>query len=100
MSKRELIAKNRDAILALAAKHGATDVRVFGSVARGEDDETSDVDLICKFTGKTGFAAFAQQDEFAEAVATLLGCKVDVVTEHKDMKPHFREELQRDALAV
>ena len=46
MTKRELIAKNRDAIL--AAKHGATNVRVFGSVARGDDDEVSDVDWVCK----------------------------------------------------
>jgi len=100
MSKRELIAKHRDAILALAAKHGATDVRIFGSVARGDDDETSDVDLVCKFTGKTGFAAFAQQNDFEEAVATLLSCKVDVVAEHEHMRPHFREEVSRDALPV
>ena len=100
MSKRELIAKNRDAILALAAKHGATNVRVFGSVARGEDDETSDVDFLVEFRGARGFETFAQQADFEESLSRLLGCKVDVVADHKNMRPHFREELERDALAV
>ena len=100
MSKRELIAQNRDAILALAAKHGATNVRVFGSVARGDDDETSDVDFIVKFHGARGLEAFAQQFDFEEALSHLLGCKVDVVSEHGDMRPHFREEVMRDAAAV
>ena len=55
---------------------------------------------VCKFVGASGWDAFAQQNDFEEAVSKLLGCKVDVVAEHAHMRPHFREELSRDALPV
>jgi predicted nucleotidyltransferase len=97
MSKRELIAMHRDAILALAAEHGATDVRIFGSVARGDEDETSDVDVLVKMLpGRSLFDQGALLMDLRE----LLGCKVDVVTEHKDMRPHFRESVLGEAVAV
>lgn len=95
--KRELLARHRAEILDLAARHGATDVRVFGSVARGEDDETSDVDLIVRFPGGGTLNGLCGLGEDLE---TLLGCKVDLVTDHPNMRPHFREELMRDAVAV
>jgi hypothetical protein len=97
MSKRELIAKHRDAILALAAKHGATNVRLFGSVARGEEDESSDIDVIV--TMQPGRSLFDMGGLLMD-LRDLLGCKVAVVSEHKDMPPHFREEVLRDAVAV
>lgn len=46
MSIREILADKRDDIIAIAAKHGARNVRVFGSVARGDADEDSDVDFL------------------------------------------------------
>jgi predicted nucleotidyltransferase len=46
MGIREIIGDKRDAILALAAKHGAANVRIFGSVAEGKADEASDVDFL------------------------------------------------------
>ena len=97
MSKRELIAQHRDAILALAAQHGATDVRIFGSVARGDDTPESDVDVLVTFPAGatlTGYCGLADELE------ALVGCKVDLLTEHKDMRPHFREEVMRDAVAI
>ena len=97
MSKRELIAKHREAILALAAKHGATDVRIFGSVARGDDDETSDIDVLVKM--EPGRSLF-DQGALLMDLRELLGCTVDVITEHKDMRPHFRESVLREAVAV
>ncbi len=97
MKKRELVAKHREAILALAAKHGATDVRIFGSVARGEDDEASDVDVLVKM--EEGSSLF-EMGELLMDLRDLLGCTVDVISEHKDMRPHFRENVLRDAVAV
>lgn len=97
MSKREIIAKNRAAILALAAKHGATNVRVFGSVARGDEDETSDIDVLVNM--EPGRSLF-DQGALLMDLRDLLGCKVDVMTEHKDMRPHFRAEVMRDAVPV
>jgi predicted nucleotidyltransferase len=97
VKKRELIVMHRDAILALAAKHGATNVRIFGSVARGDDDESSDVDLLVKM--EDGRSLF-DMGELLMDLRDLLGCRVDVISEHKDMRPHFRENVLRDAVAV
>ena len=46
MDIKDLLQKKRDEILRIAAKHGARNVRVFGSVVRGEADEESDIDLL------------------------------------------------------
>lgn len=51
MNTRELLRKKRAEILAIAAKHGASNVRIFGSVARGEDTTTSDVDILVDMHG-------------------------------------------------
>ncbi len=73
-----LLAANRDAILAIAERHGARDVRVFGSFARGEATDTSDVDLLVSTTEDTSpwFPAGLKLD-----LEQLLGRRVDVVTE-------------------
>ena len=97
MKKRELVAKHREAILALAAKHGATNVRIFGSVARGEDDEASDVDVLVKM--EEGSSLF-EMGELLMDLRDLLGCTVDVISEHKDMRPRFRDNVLRDAIPV
>jgi uncharacterized protein len=97
VKKRELVAKHREAILALAAKHGATDVRIFGSVARGEDDEASDVDVLVKMEEGS---SLLDMGELLMDLRDLLGCTVDVISEHKDLRPHFRENILRDAVAV
>ena len=97
VTKRELVAKHRDAILALAAKHGATNVRIFGSVARGEDDESSDVDVLVKMDDDR---SLLDMGELLMDLRDLLGCKVDVISEHKDMRPRFAENVFRDAVAV
>jgi uncharacterized protein len=97
VKKRELVAKHREAILALAAKHRATDVRIFGSVARGEDDEASDVDVLVKMEEGS---SLLDMGELLMDLRDLLGCTVDVISEHKDLRPHFRENILRDAVAV
>jgi len=48
MTRRDLLSSKRDAILDAATRHGASDVRVFGSVARGEESSDSDIDLLIK----------------------------------------------------
>ena len=50
MGVRELLQSKRQEILRMAAKHGARNVRVFGSVARGDDSERSDVDFLVEMT--------------------------------------------------
>ena len=78
MTTTDLIQAKRDEILRIAERHGARDVRVFGSVARGEASETSDIDLLVSTTENTSpwFPAGLVGD-----LERLLGRRVDVVTE-------------------
>lgn len=73
-----LISKHRDELVALAAEHGLTNVRLFGSVQRGDDGPDSDVDLLVTVRPKTGLLTLAA---FARRAEALLGVPVDVVSE-------------------
>ena len=79
MDLNELLQEKRGVILQLAAKHGARNVRVFGSVARHEANEQSDIDLLVETAEHTRpwFPVGFIQD-----LEELLGRKVDVVTEN------------------
>ena len=78
MRRDQLLRDKREEILRIASAHGARDVRVFGSVVRGEDDRGSDVDFLVEMEpGKSLLDVGGLQMELEE----LLGCKVDVVTE-------------------
>ena len=72
------IEEHRQQLLDIAEKHGILNVRVFGSMARGDATDASDVDLLVKVSpGTSGFTLGGFQIE----VQDLLGCKVDIVTE-------------------
>ena len=88
-----LIESHRAEIRALAERHGFRDVRVFGSMARGDVDERSDVDLLVTLPpGKTGLALGALLMDVQE----LLGRRVDVVTE-RCLHPAFRDRVLKEA---
>jgi predicted nucleotidyltransferase len=74
----EIITDKREAILALAAKYGACNVRVFGSVAEGRADDASDVDFLVDM--EPGRSLFDLGGLLMD-LQDLLGRKVDVVTE-------------------
>ena len=77
MDLNNLLKSRREEILSIAAKHGARNVRIFGSAARGEADEESDIDLLVDVgPGRTPFFPGGLLADLEE----LLGCKVDVVT--------------------
>lgn len=78
MGTEEIIGKQREQILALAAKRGAFNVRVFGSVARGEATSTSDVDFLVDL--EEGRSLFDLGGLLYD-LQNLLHRKVDVVTE-------------------
>lgn len=73
----EAIARHRAALLDIVHHHGAANPRIFGSVARGEDDEQSDLDLLVDRLPGTGLMKLAALQLEAEA---LLGLPVDVHT--------------------
>lgn len=94
-TKRELVMEKRGEILALAEKYGLTDLRVFGSVARGDERPESDVDfLVRRKPHSDAYLVFG----FKEEVTRLLGCKVDVLVEQRGMKPRLRERVVSEAM--
>lgn len=97
MSKRELVMKNREAILALAERYGLENVRLFGSAARGEETGESDVDFLVH--RKPGTDPFLLYD-FMELLKSLLGCNVDVIPESEQMRPRLRQNIMADAIPV
>lgn len=88
-----LIESHRTEILALAERHGIGDVRVFGSMARGDAGDASDVDLLVELRpGKTGLALGALLTD----VQDLLDRRVEVVTENC-LHPAIRNRIVREA---
>jgi predicted nucleotidyltransferase len=85
----------RDAILALAARYGAYNVRVFGSVARGDATPDSDIDLLVNFRQHSLLDRIALMRE----LSTLLDTPVDIVQE-KALKTHVRPQALREAVAL
>ena len=88
-----LIEAHRSEIRALAEHRGIRDIRVFGSMARGDADETSDVDLLVTLpSGRTGLALGGLLMD----VQDLLQRRVEVVTE-RGLHPALRERILREA---
>ena len=88
-----VIKNHRGEIRALAEHYGVKNVRVFGSMARGDADDTSDVDLLVSLPqGKSGLALGGLLMD----VQDLLQRKVDVVTEHC-LHPALREHVLKEA---
>jgi len=83
-------------VRALGARYGVHDIRVFGSVARGEAGHESDVDLLVKYVPGHGGFAFV---EFCDEVEKLLGRRVDVVTE-RSLHPRIRERILSQAVPL
>jgi predicted nucleotidyltransferase len=91
-----LLKEKRDEILRIAAKHGARNVRVFGSVVRGEARPDSDVDFLVDMEpGRTLLDMGGLLMDLRDA----LGQEVDVVTE-RGLKTRIRERVLKEAMPV
>jgi uncharacterized protein len=93
MNLRSLLNENRTAILETARRHGARNVRIFGSLARGDDDEESDLDFLVEMEPGRSLLDHAA---LLIDLEKLLGCKVDVMSE-KGIKARIRERVLREA---
>ena len=93
---RESLRQNREAILEIARRHGAEDVRIFGSVARGDAKGGSDVDILVRFAaGRT----LLDHAALIADLQDLLGIRVDVI-DADGMRPRFRAVVEKDALPL
>jgi len=96
MALEEVLKARREEILKVCAKYGARNVRIFGSVARREADEGSDIDFLVELEpGRTLLDLGGLQYDLEQ----LLGCRVDVVTE-RGLKPRMRERVLREAVPL
>jgi len=88
---RTLVEQNRTKIDAIVRRHKGRSVAIFGSVARGEEHEASDIDFLVEFEpGSSLFDLMHVEDDLAQ----LLGVSVDVVSVGglKDRDDHIRRE--------
>ncbi len=92
----ETLRARRAELLALADTYKAENVRVFGSVARGEATEASDVDLLVHF--RPGASLFDLMD-LQEETANLLNTRVDVVSD-KGLSPFLKDRILSEATPV
>jgi predicted nucleotidyltransferase len=95
----EELRRRRNEIILVAASHGALTVRVFGSVARGETQPGSDVDLLVEMGERRSlFAQAAMQGDLED----LLGCPVHIVTTAglRYAREHYREGIEREAVSL
>jgi hypothetical protein len=96
MSIYALLQAKRENILQTAAKYGAYNVRIFGSVARGEADSNSDVDFLVEMEpGRSLLDLGGLLMDLQE----LLGCNVDLVTE-KGLRERIRERVLKEAISL
>lgn len=92
----ELLAGKREDILRLAQQHKAYNVRVFGSVARGEATDDSDIDFLVDF--EMGYTLW-DHIGLVQDLSELLGRRVDVSTD-ETLRERLRERILREAVPL
>ncbi len=96
MGVDEIISAKREDILRLAERHGARRLRVFGSVARGEARQDSDLDLLVVMEERRSLLDLIALGQDLEEV---LGRRVQVVSE-RGLSPYLRERILTEAVAL
>jgi predicted nucleotidyltransferase len=88
--------RHRTAVLETARRHGASNIRVFGSVARGEDGPDSDIDLVVDLAPGTGLVGLGTLERDLESV---LGTSVDVAPSDS-LRPAVRDAVDGEAIPL
>lgn len=96
MKPSQLLQQHREEVLRLSIQFGIRNLRIFGSVARGEDVEGSDLDLLVAFPES---ASLFDALKFQERLEQLLGLHVEVATE-AGLHPLIRERVLREACVL
>ncbi len=91
-----LLRTHRDRILQLAAQHGASNVRIFGSVARGDARPESDIDFLVEMEGSRSLLDLI---ELGQDLESLLHRKVDVLTD-RGLSPYLSQRIHAEAVPL
>ncbi|MDJ1171769.1 nucleotidyltransferase family protein [Roseofilum sp. BLCC_M154] len=96
MALKQELQEKRAEILAIAEQHGAFNVRIFGSVARGEEREDSDIDFLVDMEINR---SLLDRIGLMQDLEDLLGRKIDVATV-KGLRDYFRERIVNQAIPL
>ncbi len=94
MNREKLLQKISEILPVLREKYHVKEIGIFGSVARGEERDGSDVDVLVEFVSAPGFFDFVRLESF---LSDFLGKKVDLISKYA-LKPLIREEILKEAL--
>ena len=94
-TRSEYIQIIRDHAPELQSRFGIQSMSLFGSVARNEQHEGSDVDLFVKMPPK-----FFNYIEASEYLRKLLECDVDLISDHRNLRRFFRKQIERDGINI
>ncbi|MCE5324085.1 nucleotidyltransferase family protein [bacterium] len=96
MNVRQLLESKRDDILRIASAHNAHNLRLFGSIARSDYDDKSDIDFLVELGPGCGLLEHAA---LIRELEELLGRKVDVVSE-KGLRQRIKNQVLREAVPL
>ncbi|MBL1352237.1 MAG: nucleotidyltransferase domain-containing protein [Zetaproteobacteria bacterium] len=91
------IQQRKEAVQTLCQQYGAKHIRVFGSVARREENSDSDIDFIVEFP--RGYDLFKQRLPLAEGLQQLLHRNIDLIPEH-ELNKHLRSAILEEAIRL
>jgi predicted nucleotidyltransferase len=92
----DTLLEKRVDLLRAAARHGASNLRLFGSVARRSETPSSDVDILIDLAEDRGFAEYLP---LAEELEALIGRKVDLITS-RGISPYLKPLIDRESLTL
>jgi len=96
MTKRQQLQTQRQAIIEIADSYGVSNLRIFGSVARGEERSDSDIDFLVDIAKGVSLLDYVG---FIQALEDLLGCKVDVA-EPEMLHPRIKNQVMQEAIPL
>ena len=96
MGRLSELRQRRKEILEIAERHGAKNIRVFGSTARGEGTPSSDIDFLIDYGAKVSFLF---PGGFLADLEKLLQCPIDVVTD-RALRPQMKNIILQEAVAL
>lgn len=94
----DFILEKRSELLRIAGKHGISNIRLFGSHVRGEENENSDVDLLVHFESSVTGSGFSFL-RFKREAETLINKKIDIVLDD-GLSPHLAPYILREAISL
>jgi uncharacterized protein len=95
-ARGQAVQRHRRHLREAAARHGASNLRLFGSTARGEDRPDSDIDLLVHLDRPVGLIGLAR---LRRELEEILGAPVDLVPDD-GLKPDVRASVERDAVTL